>query len=69
MSCQKRVHKSMQEMVAYLLGLGESYCTHEFRILYYTNLVHLAEALSARYRWFSGWINVGKKHVGQISAE
>ena len=43
MSCQKRVHKPMQEMVAYLLGVPEAWCTHEFRVLYYTNLVHLAE--------------------------
>ena len=43
MSCQKRVHKSMQEMVSYLLGVPENYCTHEFRLLYYGNMIHTAE--------------------------
>ena len=38
-SCQKRVHQSMQEMVSYLLEEPEHYCSHDFRILYYTNLM------------------------------
>ena len=41
-ACHKRVHKSMQEMVAYLLQQPEAYCSHYFRLLFYTNLVHLA---------------------------
>ena len=44
MSCQKRVHKSMQEMVAYLLGIPENFCTHDFRLLYYATIVRAAEA-------------------------
>ena len=44
-SCQKRVHKSMQEMVSYLLGFPEAYSTHEFRPLYYANIVAMAEAM------------------------
>ena len=43
MSCQKRGHKSMQEMVSYLLGVPEFFCTHEFSVLFYLNMVRLAE--------------------------
>ena len=35
MSCQKRVHASMHEMVAYLLGVDGKYCTRDVRLLYY----------------------------------
>ena len=35
----------MQEMVNYLLGLPEYYCTHHFRALYYANVCSEAEAL------------------------
>ena len=44
-SCKKKNHKSMQEMVNYLLGLPEFYCTHEFRPLYYANLCTEADSL------------------------
>ncbi len=36
----------MQEMVNYLLGLPEFYCTHDFRPLYYANLCTEAASLN-----------------------
>jgi hypothetical protein len=44
-TCQKRIHKSMQEMVNYILGYPEAYCTHGFRHLYYGSLLTMAETL------------------------
>lgn len=35
LACQKRCHKSMQEMVSYLLGYDEFYCMHQFHKLFY----------------------------------
>ena len=34
-SCQKRQHKSFQEMIAYLLGFPEAVCSHGFVSLNY----------------------------------
>ena len=33
LACQKKQHKSMQEMVSYLLGYEDFYCTHPFQKL------------------------------------
>ena len=44
-TCQKRVHKSMQEMVNYLLGFPEAYCTHAFRPLYYAEIIAMLERM------------------------
>lgn len=46
LSCQKRVHKSMQEMISYLLGYDEAYCTHSFHKLYF---FHLAARLEIAF--------------------
>ena len=38
MACQKKVHKSMQEMVSYLLGYDDFYSTHASHNLFYSHL-------------------------------
>ena len=38
LSCQKRVHKSAQEMISYLLGYDDFYSTHSFKRLFYGRL-------------------------------
>ena len=45
-SAQRRSHKSMPEMVHYLLGYPEAYCSHAFRALYVRDL--LEQALAKR---------------------
>lgn len=42
LACQKRVHKSMQEMISYLLGYDDFYCAHSFQKLF---IFHLAARL------------------------
>ena len=44
MSCQRRIHKSVQEMISYLLGYPEAYSTHSFHKLYF---YHLAARLES----------------------
>ena len=46
LSCQKRVHKSMQEMISYLLGHTDAYSTHSFHKLFF---FHLAAQLEAAH--------------------
>eukprot|EP00435_Cladocopium_sp_Y103_P038944 s2393_g10.t1 len=46
LACQKRVHKSMQEMVSYLLGHKDAYCTHTFHKLFF---FHLAARLESAH--------------------
>ena len=45
LACQKRVHKSMQEMISYLLGHDDFYCTHSFQRLFYYSLASRLECL------------------------
>ena len=44
MSCQRRIHKSVQGMISYLLGYPEAYSTHSFHKLYF---YHLAARLES----------------------
>ena len=45
LACQKRVHKSMPEMVSYLLGYDDFYCTHSFVTFFYADLASNLELL------------------------
>lgn len=47
LSCQKRVHKSSQEMVSYLLGFDDYYSTHSFKRLFYGKLAAELQTLHA----------------------
>ena len=47
LSCQKRVHKSAQEMVSYLLGYEDFYSTHSFKRLFYGRLAAELQTLHA----------------------
>ena len=60
MSCLKRVHKSMQEMVSYLLGVPEAFCTHDFRLLYYASMVHSGGGFASQ--WSSHGYECGSAH-------
>lgn len=45
LACQKRVHKSMQEMISYLLGYDDFYCAHAFQKLFFYSLAGRLECL------------------------
>ena len=46
-ACQKRVHKSMPEMLQFLLGFPEAYTSHAFQRLFLADLLPHAEAFLA----------------------
>ena len=60
LACQKRVHKSMQEMVSYLLGHGDAYCTHAFHKLYF---FHLAARLESAHPLASSHLATVEAHT------
>ena len=56
----------MQEMVSYLLGIPEYYCSHSFRILYYANLIAIAGVIPLQTQVSSGQVKQTPEDIGFV---